>query len=367
MLNGMLGKHLLNLSLDAKRFVDLFAGSGSVVHHVAQNSAIETVAVDQMLFPSILASAITGRTASLSSSAMVSSWLQPLVEEGGRPSLPVVPRDFDRSWVMGVRHDAAVFADDWFISRDYGGHYFSPVQAHWLDRAIQELPRDDEQRKVAMAAVIRVASDIAASPGHTAQPFQPSEVLLPHIRKAWSLDVLSRLRTEVEGLSSRHAIVKGEAHVGDAEVYAAEFLRDGDVVFLDPPYSEAQYGRFYHVLEGIARGGWGVVSGAGRAPAPAERVSSEFSRKSRAREAMLCLLKSLRSKQVTAVLTYPEGLRSNDLTWEFIAQEAAGLGFVTEISHVPMSHSTLGGSNSATAKRKARHSLREVVMTLRAE
>ncbi|MCY1694864.1 DNA adenine methylase [Curtobacterium sp. SL109] len=188
-----------------------------------------------------------------------------------------------------------------------------------------------------MAAVIRVASDIAASPGHTAQPFQPSEVLLPHIRKAWSLDVLSRLRTEVESLSSKHAVVKGEALVGDAEAYAAASLRDGDVVFLDPPYSEAQYGRFYHVLEGIARGGWGVVSGAGRAPAPAERASSEFSRKSRAREAMLCLLKSLRSKQLTAVLTYPEGLRSNDLTWEFIAQEAGGLGFVTEISHVPMS------------------------------
>lgn len=43
----------------------------------------------------------------------------------------------------------------------------------------------------------------------------------------------------------------------------AEEAQDGGLVFLDP-LSGVHYGRFYHVLESVARGGVSDVTGAGR-------------------------------------------------------------------------------------------------------
>ncbi|WP_442977826.1 DNA adenine methylase [Salinibacterium sp. CAN_S4] len=72
------------------------------------------------------------------------------------------------------------------------------------------------------------------------------------------------------------ALLKGRTIVGDGVKSATKKLAGGDSIFCDPPYSDAQYSRFYHVLEGIARGGWDQVLGAGRAPIGSDRPSSDL-------------------------------------------------------------------------------------------
>jgi adenine-specific DNA-methyltransferase len=216
---------------------------------------------------------------------------------------------------------------------------------------------------VALAAVLLAASRASASPGHTAQPFQPTERLLPHINLAWNVGIREEIRKHTGLISSSYAKTRGEALVGEGLEYLQTNLRDGDLVFCDPPYSSAQYGRFYHVLEGIARGGWESVSGAGRAPTVSARASSLFSLKSSAATAATELMDALAAKRVTALWTYPEGERSNGLTVDYIREEA-GKRFAVDESRVPMRHSTLGGSNLGGLARSSRHELYEVLFCL---
>jgi len=149
------------------------------------------------------------------------------------------------------------------IVRSYGGHYFSPEQALSLQYLRDNLPADGEMG--ALAALVVAGSRCAASPGHTAQPFQPTPALLPHIALAWKRDVATEVVRALEILGPRHARVMGEAHRADALVLSSK-ASVGDLVFLEPPYSDVQYSRFYHVLEGIAIGGYASVIGAGRVP-----------------------------------------------------------------------------------------------------
>ena len=66
-------------------------------------------------------------------------------------------------------------------------------------------------------------------------------------------------------ISLQFASKKGSAVVADANA-TAKTLKAGDIAFIDPPYSGVQYSRFYHVLETVAKGECGVVSGTGRYP-----------------------------------------------------------------------------------------------------
>ena len=70
-----------------------------------------------------------------------------------------------------------------------------------------------------------------------------------------------------KSLASIHAKQIGASKVADANK-AAHQVREGDLVFLDPPYSGVHYSRFYHVLETIARR---MRRGLGRRSIPATK------------------------------------------------------------------------------------------------
>lgn len=366
MLNGFLGEHLLTMSASADRVVDLFSGSGAVALFVAEQVHTEVVAVDQMLFPTYLSGSVLARQSEVDGKHLFEAWLHGAVASSALMKREPVQlsEELTRAGVEELRASSASDGIG-FISKDYGGHYFSPRQAFWFDLLLAALPQEPALKYLCLASLIRVASDVSASPGHTAQPFQPTPALLPHIRKSWSQDVLRRIEVDLAGLSSRYALERGVSVQSDAVDFVADGVEQGDLVFLDPPYSEAQYGRFYHVLEGIARQGWGSVSGAGRAPQPEHRANSSFSRRQKSRDAMRSLLFALAEKRAAVVITYPAGERSNGLQWKDIVSAGESAGFRISAEFVPMTHSTLGGSNRAAAGRRARHALDEVVLTLR--
>ncbi|MGC3952835.1 MAG: DNA adenine methylase [Propionicimonas sp.] len=154
---------------------------------------------------------------------------------------------------------------------------------------------------------------------------------------------------------------KGKALVGEAEVAVAA-LGEGDLVFCDPPYSAVQYSRFYHVLEGIARGGWDEVSGSGRAPARSSRKTSSFSMKSKATSAMKALLDGLRERECRVIITFPDADASNGLSGQQIitmAEEA----WTSKPYYIDSVHSTLGGSSDG-GTRGGRRLLKESVILL---
>jgi adenine-specific DNA-methyltransferase len=249
------------------------------------------------------------------------------------------------------------------ITKAYGGHYFCPVQAIWLDALRCTLPHRRPAKTVALATLLHVASKCAASPGHTAQPFQPARSANPYIFEAWNRDVPHLAKHHFEALSKVFAKQEGTVKMADAN-RVAELIRVSDLVFIDPPYSGVQYSRFYHVFESIAMGETGVVSGTGRNPEPALRPQSRYSVKRGAKIALSGLLQTIAEKGARAILTFPAHECSNGLSGDSVRQLAQEHFRVAE-KLVQTKFSTLGGVDLETGNgRDARHAAQELILSL---
>lgn len=249
------------------------------------------------------------------------------------------------------------------LTRAYGGHYFSPVQATWLDGLRTTIPAKEPERTVALAALISAAMRCAASPGHTAQPFQPTRSAKPFILEAWRKDIAALTKLFLAGLANLFAKEEGSVLTGDAND-AAESITEDDLVFIDPPYSGVHYSRFYHVLESVEQGESGTVSGVGRYPDPALRPRSRYSLKTEAREALSDLLSKVASKGARAIVTFPAHECSNGLAGHIVRQLARQHFRVYE-KKVRSKFSTLGGTRPGVGNgRAARQSTRELILTL---
>jgi adenine-specific DNA-methyltransferase len=345
---------------DYQRFVDLFAGSAAVSWHVAQLYPIEVLANDLQLYSCVLAKSLLGRTESLNSESVWRDWLAaaaPLIDEAQPPE---VTRLSLKS-VNTVRAWAELFPEHTLVHA-YGGHYFSPLQATWIEALRSVLPTGSG-RTVCLSALIVAASRAAAAPGHTAQPFQPTASALQFIEESWRRDIPTLVKETLDELCNQHALELGSATQLDANSLAST-LRPSDLVFLDPPYSGVHYSRFYHVLESIAHGSAGIVSGVGRYPAPTKRPKSKYSNKGTALTAVDELLKCLAMRQVTALFTFPDHECSNGLSGREVINTAEAY-FNVQIKSVKSTFSTLGGGYSANPSRKARHTASELILVLR--
>lgn len=366
MLTNGLGHAIDDELHGAKRFFDLFTGSGSVARHVSSRNRLPVIAVDLQRFAVALADGVVSRTEPVGEAELI-SWLaraeatlqredrlreaarlQILMESSLSPHLVEECRQFCQDDGSGP------------IESAYGGHYFSPLQAMKLDALRRCLPKEGDAWKVALASLIEGASTCAAAPGHTAQPFQPTVTALPYLREAWLRDVQLPIRSSFLAIGATAALSKGRSFVGDA-FDVADSLQDGDVAFIDPPYSSVHYSRFYHVLETICAGDPVEVSGRGRYPSAAKRPRSDFSMRGQAAGAFAKLLEKVASKGARAIVTFPAGLASNKVSGADVAEICEEF-FAIEQQIVTGRFSTLGGN---LTNRTARQTSRELILRLR--
>ena len=121
------------------------------------------------------------------------------------------------------------------------------------------------------------------------------------------------------------------------------------------------------VLETIAQGECGVVSGVGRYPDAKLRPRSRYSLKTESADALDELLQSIFSRGAKAILTFPNHDCSNGLSGEKV-REVAQRYFSIEEQIVTSKFSTLGGNNGHGNKRHgraARRDAQELVLVLR--
>lgn len=354
------------LEVEPPRFVDLFAGSGAVARWVAENHAIPVDAVDVQLYGKLLSGVIIERNEKASASVL-DDWITSSQDLHRHRSAGFwTPADgaLSSSAVFFERQIADQIELPGFIARQYGGHYYSINQAIAFDCLLECLPIAGPERLVALAAVIESASSCAASPGHTAQPFQPTDKLLRHINDAWGRDPFMFAARKSDLFARRFALAKGgAAFQQDALRHVKEDVVDGSVVFCDPPYSEVQYSRFYHVLEGIARGGWDSVYGAGRAPLGIDRFSSTFSSRRESTSAFSELFRLLAARSATVVLTFPNHECSNGQSAESLVS-LAEQWFSVSSTAVDVIHSSLGASQTSRGSRVPRRGVKESVIVL---
>lgn len=364
MLGNGLGELLDEQVPTARRFVDLFTGSAAVATHVGCRFNLPVLAFDLQNYSTVLADAVIGRNSKLDWKPAYERWYiraESFVNELTLPKSGNVTQKLVaeyRSW-CAKQHDLP-------ITKAYGGHYFSPQQAVWIDALRAKLPSTEPARTVALAALIQAASQSAAAPGHTAQPFQPTKTAKPFLADAWKRDIPTRVRSGFESLAGQCAMRIGGSRVADAND-AAEELVEGDLVFLDPPYSGVHYSRFYHVLETIAQGSCGEVTGVGRYPAPILRPRSSYSVTSESNFALDELLSTISSRGARAILTFPDHECSNGLSGESV-REISNRYFRVKEKTVKSKFSTMGGTGKAQRNeeglRSARHHADELILVL---
>jgi len=356
MLRNGLGDLIAREVKDTARFVDLFAGSGAVSTHVATKYDVPVAAYDLQTFSIVLSRAVLGRESEIEAKPLWTDWYgraKELRKPLRPPSASVLTKktiNLHRDWSANQR---------WTVTKSYGGYYFSALQAIWLDALLQALPGLEPARSIALAALISAASQCAAAPGHTAQPFQPTRSAKPFLVEAWRHNVVRHCKKELSSISKQHARIIGHAEIADAND-VAKLLTDGDLAFIDPPYSGVHYSRFYHVLETLARGACGEVSGTGRYPPPEERPRSKYSLKSGSSAALEDLLRAISSRGAKAILTFPQRRCSNGLSGKIVV-DLANAYFAIEQHWVASKFSTLGGNND---HRNPRRSTRELILVL---
>ena len=358
MLQNGLGSLILEESKKAKQIVDLFCGAGSVVGFASRETSLPVLAIDLQHYSIVLAKSILRRVSSISSEDIGRIWLTRvdkdrsaslLWKKAQKLSLKIDMRSV-RRYVETCRDLCEEESEIGPIWNAYGGYYFSPEQALTFDYLLRYLPNDNVEKMVCQAAMIITATRCVASPGHTAQPFQPTPTAKKYIIESWKRDPLEVCKKVLKVVCAQYAKTLGDAYVADA-VSEASKLKSTDLVLVDPPYSGVQYSRFYHVLETLARGSCGSVSGAGRYPSIEERPQSDFSNVGQSKEALIKLLSNLSRSGATVIFTFPEGVCSNGLSGEMIFKEAMQ-HFTIDKKIIRGKFSTLGGNKEKRASRK---------------
>lgn len=363
MLRNGLGHILTREVGGARRFVDMFAGSGSVSHFVSQRVSMPVLACDLQAFSGVLTRSIIGRALPLCAESIWRKWHR-RAERYLRNNASIPRRSLyvTQARVRSIRRRCAMLNPSvWPIAHVYGGHYFSRAQALWLDAYRQTLPMDSNERDVALSALITAAAKAVAAPGHTAQPFQPTRTAKRYLATAWRRDISSDTKAALEAVAPIHAMVPGKFITGNANDVSREIGPD-DVVFVDPPYSSVHYSRFYHVLETLAKGACGAVSGIGRYPPIVERPYSRYSVKTQAKVAISELISTLAQGGASVILTFPNKTCSNGISGRYIRSLAKKHYANISIHCVVNTFSTLGGTGD---NREARQHSSEMIIVMK--
>lgn len=360
MLHNGLGILIRHQVPQVERVVDLFSGSGSVVFYVAEKYSKPVLAVDLQEYAAVLARAIVGRTKEVDAERLNTQWIESARRKLNRSKNYKKAVSLKRiknitKYVFAARKLCGSTRSVGPIWGAYGGHYYSPEQAISFDYLLKTLPKNEPHRSVCLSSLISAASKCAAAPGHTAQPFQPTKTAGKFIQISWSIDPFEATRKALQEIAPRHAKVKGSAISCDANSVILN-LKSTDLVIVDPPYSDVQYSRFYHVLETFARGKCGVVTGRGRYPAFSERPQSSFSSIGKAKEALDMLLRGLVKSKARVIFTFPKAKCSNGLSGELIERMAEKY-FTIKTKLIHGKFSTLGGNNKKRDSRKASEEL----------
>lgn len=372
MLRNGLGERILEMGRDKQynRFVDLFTGSGAVAHFATQHLALPVLACDLQHYATALAKGVLSRTQPADVEVLKKVWLEPSrvrLQNHRLYSLAVKRSDVEagkklEKQVKNARKLCEKVVKIGPVWSAYGGYYYSPLQALTIDYLRKNIPA--EHASLCMAALLIAASRCVAAPGHTAQPFRPTSTGGVFLVEAWRRDIFKAVQFALDELAPVHAQEAGATITGDA-LEVAKTLTPRDLVFVDPPYSAEHYSRFYHVLETIAQGHAGAVSGTGRYPVPELRPRSKFSVLSESKKEVSTLIETLAASGATVLFTFPEKKCSNGLSGAMVEEIAREWFEVDVTKKVHGSFSTLGGKKAGEGNRLPKQEAIELLFIMR--
>lgn len=243
------------------------------------------------------------------------------------------------------------------FSRLYSHGYFSLEQCIEIDsiRYALEVARgrgelSSKQFNWALVALGRALLRVANTTGHFAQFLTPSlhnyqRVIKQFRRSVWR-EWLESVRL-LEPVGTPQWRSENMATRADSMTLLQDprYRACASVVYCDPPYTDDQYSRFYHVWETLVLYDYPEVSGKGRYRPG--RFTTEFSLSAKVENAFRQLVESVSTTGADLVLSYP----SNGLLHQI---GRAPLDIILEsypsaetATAIAFSHSTMGASKGA--------------------
>ena len=238
--------------------------------------------------------------------------------------------------------------------RTYGNAYFSLIQAAEIDSVRYALDVLRGRGVITIAefewgllALGHACLRVANTTGHFAQFLTPSEKNVGRVLNQFTRNVFDEWINSVNSIKpigTSEWRKANKATRSDSETLLRS-LPDSSglgVVYCDPPYTDDQYSRFYHVWETLVLYDYPAVTGQGRYRP--ERFTTDFSLRSRVAVAFQSLIDEVASTGADLVLSYP----SNGLLHEvagcpldLLRTRFSKVHLAAQIEH---SHSTMGAS-----------------------
>lgn len=239
----------------------------------------------------------------------------------------------------------------------YPGSYFGVRQCIEIDSIRYAIDKAYRQRRVRkdearwlVIALCQVATRINNSTGQFAQFIKPSKTNIDRIVQKRARSVWEEFIETVDKLApvgSEFWRSRNRGYRSDASRLLKFLTTRGDrpaIVYADPPYSKAEYSRYYHVLDALVDYSYPEISNDGRYPK--KRAPVDFARLRTVNDAMQLIVKRSAEIGATLVLSYP----SNGILHRTGAdlRELLGTWFskVTIAHEEVKQHSTFGGPNS---------------------
>jgi len=242
------------------------------------------------------------------------------------------------------------------FTRTYAGTFFGIRQAIEADSVVaairvarkDEVSSSDEHRWC-VVALGRALLKIANSPGHFAQFLKPKannyrRYLALRRRSVWA-EWLSSVAL-MSPIGAPQWRKKNKVFNRDCLELIQRLARnDIGVIYADPPYTDDQYSRFYHLLETLCLYDYPNVTGAGLYRP--DRFQTPFSLKSEAPAAFQKLIASASRTGADLVLSYPtNGLvcRAGINICSMLRKSFKRVEICESVAHT---HSTFGASKGA--------------------
>jgi adenine-specific DNA-methyltransferase len=243
------------------------------------------------------------------------------------------------------------------VTSYFAGAYFGLRQAIEIDSlryAIDHAPARRRDRY--MAALIEAASHCATAPGHFAQFLVPRDKkTLIYVRRIRARSVLERFFDALDSFPNPQCVSRRANRVFNADATTllydeATILSKEDlVIYADPPYSRAQYSRYYHLLETMVLYDYPTCDCKGRYRA--NRVQTDFSLKSKVVDAMSSFAAAAAATGGRLYLSYPRngllatiGADVRDVLYPHFTH-------VSVTAMRPLQHSTMGAAPGVASHR----------------
>ena len=211
------------------------------------------------------------------------------------------PKDFDNLEPNG-------FSENWFV-KTYKNTYFSEGQAKQISAIRSRIDEisDLDKQYIYLTALATAMSTCQSSSGHFAQFMPQDHPRIKVLRDMNLFEYFAKKCKEIEIELSEYQNfafgMEGSELLESSEI--KELAPEGSLVYLDPPYSSAQYSRYYHLLETVFLNDEPQVNFKGLYRP--DRFQSDFSSPKRVKHAFERIFRNCANLGYNLLISYSDG------------------------------------------------------------